>query len=193
MGKRCIHQGINAISLVSSIHTKFYMKIILAVGLAVVLGVAAGIATAVVRMNAAPSGGGRDGIERPMPPLPADGEQLPAVAVDREEYDFGTMDVDAEGSHDFLITNTGQGTLKLVSGETSCRCTLSKLDKDEVQPGGSATVTTTWTSNDSIGPYRQTAVIFTNDPSQPRVTLTISGRITTAARAVPAEVLFSTH
>ena len=157
-----------------------------------VLGVAAGIATAVVRINATPSGGDRDGIEQPLPPQPADGEQLPAVAVDREGYDFGTMDVDAEGSRDFLIANTGKGVLKLATGETSCRCTLSKLDKDEVQPGDSATVAMTWTSNDSIGPYRQTAVIFTNDPSQPRVTLTISGRITAAARAVPDELIFST-
>jgi len=165
------------------------MKTILTVGLAVVLGVVAGITTAVVRMNTAPSGGDRGGIE---PPQPADGQQLPAVAVDREEYDFGTMDIDAEGSHDFLITNTGKGVLKLVASETSCRCTLSKLDKDEVQPGDSATVAMAWTSNDSIGPYRQTAVIFTNDPSQPRVTLTISGRIITAARAVPDELIFST-
>ncbi len=168
------------------------MKIILTVGLAVVLGVAAGIATAVVRMNATPSGGDPAGIEWPMPPQLADGEQLPAVAVDQEEYDFGMMDVDAEGSHDFLIANTGKGILKLVAGETSCRCALSKLDKEEVQPGDSATVTMTWTADDSIGPYRQTAVIFTNDPSQPRVTLTISGRITTAARAVPDELIFST-
>jgi len=79
----------------------------------------------------------------------------------------------------------------LRAGDTSCRCAVSELQDEEIPPGGKGTVTLTWTPQEVPGPYRQSATIFTNDPSQPRVALVVSGRVTMALRAVPHEVLFS--
>ena len=113
------------------------------------------------------------------------------MVVDRTDYDFGTLDMAAKGSHDFLFRNAGDAPLKLVSGGTSCRCTLSKLGQEEIPPGGSTKVTLTWKPIDKTGPYQQTAKILTNDPARPRVTLTISGRITVAVQLSPSELVFS--
>ncbi len=115
----------------------------------------------------------------------------PKVVVDQTTYDFGKLDMAAKGSHDFLFRNEGDAPLKLASGGTSCRCTMSELGKDVIPPGGSAKVTITWKPIDKAGPYQQTAKIVTNDPARPRVTLTISGRVTVALQLSPSELVFS--
>jgi len=169
------------------------MKAALALALTAALGVGAGFGMAVWRFGGLPG-------EGELPPLVPGSERSeaggagsgnPRVVVDAEEYDFGVMDLDAEMSHDFVLRNVGEGVLKLQKGETSCRCTLSELKTTEIPPGESAKVTLTWSGNEALGPYRQTATVFTNDPARPRLELIVSGRITAAARAVPRELVFS--
>ena len=121
------------------------------------------------------------------PAEPAEG--TPQVEVAQAEHDFGVMDLHAERSHDFVFRNLGDATLRLTAGDTSCSCTVSELDVNEVSPGGSTEVTVTWSANESLGPYRQTATIFTNDPARPRVELTVTGRVTSAARTVPGSAV----
>jgi hypothetical protein len=90
-----------------------------------------------------------------------------------------------------VFRNEGTEPLTLTKGDTTCRCTLIDLEEKEIQPGQSASVHLEWTSKNQAGPYRQTATIFTNDPDLPRVTLTISGRVTAALKVSPLEVVFS--
>jgi len=172
------------------------MKIWLVVGLAAVLGAAAGFGTALVRVRIWPSSDGSSlgAVERTdprMPPLAEPGGPQPKVVVDADTHDFGLMDNHATGRHDFLFTNPGDAPLTLEAGDTSCKCTLSKLEKTKVAPGESTTVGLEWTGEDFLGPFRQTATIFTNDPSHPRITLTIKGRISASTRVVPSELVFS--
>ncbi|MEN6406304.1 MAG: DUF1573 domain-containing protein [Thermoguttaceae bacterium] len=116
---------------------------------------------------------------------------VPKVVVDQPDYAFGALDMTGQGAHDFVLTNRGAAPLVLTKGDTSCRCTVSELGHKEVPPGRSTKVHLTWKPTDETGPYRQTATILTNDPTQPRVTLTISGEIVAAARFVPSSLVFS--
>jgi hypothetical protein len=100
----------------------------------------------------------------------------PKVVVDQSRYDFNTLDLASAGSHEFVFSNAGKAPLKLAAGQTSCRCTMSSIEEKEIPPGGSTKVKITWKSNDRPGPFEQTAKILTNDPKQPEITLTISGR-----------------
>ncbi len=169
------------------------MRTVLVLLLAVGIGASAGVGMAVWRFGTLPPG-------QELPPLvPASAPSVgpdtegpaPKLSVEQTEFDFGVMDLDAEMSHDFVFGNMGNGPLKLVEGNTSCRCTLSEIDAEEIPPGGQAKVTLTWHGNEAVGPYRQTATIFTNDPARPRVDLVVSGRITATARIVPDELVFS--
>ena len=166
------------------------MKTIVAILVVVILGIALGAATAVFRLGPE-TWVVNNRVARRSLPRDTGPEGTPRSTVDHEEYEFGTMDADVKGTHDFLFTNTGDGTLDLTVGDTSCRCTMSKLAQSSVPPGQSTKVTMTWTAEEVLGPYRQTATIFTNDPARPRVTLTVSGRITAAVRVVPQELVFS--
>ncbi|HUT94048.1 MAG TPA: DUF1573 domain-containing protein, partial [Thermoguttaceae bacterium] len=129
------------------------------------------------------------GIERPKD----SGGLPPIVSISEETYDFGFMDADAKGRHEFVFENKGKGPLELKQGASSCKCTVSVLEDGEIAPGESGVVAIEWTAKQSLGgdEFKQTAQILTNDPERPRLTLTIQGRVTVAARAVPSEVLFN--
>ncbi len=164
----------------------------------ILLGIALGVGLSAVRIDTAPwrpdlgqgSVGQVDNLPGQIGNLPHSGP-APKVVVDQTDYDFGALDMAAKGSHDFLFRNAGDAPLKLVSGGTSCRCTLSELGQEEIPPGGSTKVAITWKPMDKTGPYQQTAKILTNDPARPQVTLSISGRITVAVQLSPTELVFS--
>lgn len=140
-----------------------------------------------------------------LPPIPRDvlnGERspeesrtvrkdAPRVEVSEEEHNFGSMDGNGTGKHDFVFKNIGVKPLTLARGDTSCKCTLSKLEKTELAPGESAKVTLEWRGTGISGKYRQTATIKTNDPNRPLVTLSIFGEITHAVLVKPHEIHFS--
>ena len=137
--------------------------------LSILLGVGIGVGTALVRGKIAPWDQARDmGKPSPAAALPKPGEPTSKVKVDATEFDFGSMDFESKGRHDFTFTNVGQAPLTLTAGGTSCRCTLSELGEEEIPPGGSAKVTLTWKPAEKPGPYQQTAKILTNDPIQPQ-------------------------
>ena len=168
------------------------MRIFLLTLLTLILGIALGLGAAVVRIQTSPWDPQRDesvAAEEPAPLPP--GTPVPKIVVPETSFDFGALDLSANGSHDFVIKNEGTAPLKLTEGGTSCRCTMSKLDKESIPPGGSAKVTITWKPIDRPGPYQQTAKILTNDPAQSQIILTISGRITAAVRFSPTELVFS--
>ncbi len=167
------------------------MRIAVTVIIAFLLGIGAGVGTASLRLRSsawdgdpAARGGLRSTIGDPSRP---DGK----AQFSELEFDFGAMDITAEGSHGFTVTNVGEGPLEIEAGETSCGCTLSEIERTELAPGESTEVTITWQADGRVGPYRHTATVLTSDPEQPRVTLTVSGRITQSVRVVPRELVFS--
>jgi len=165
------------------------MKNALGILLVILLGLALGFGVARLRVGTVQWDVAADRAEQPPPPPPRG--PTPKVEIDQPAFDFGEMDIAAEGRHEFVIRNVGDGPLKLIAGGTSCRCTMSELAHDEVPPGGQSKITLTWHATEQIGPYQQTAKIMTNDPAMPQVELTVKGRITAAAQFMPAQLVFS--
>jgi hypothetical protein len=116
---------------------------------------------------------------------PSPGGPAPKVNVGETEYKFGTLDMQATGTHDFVFSNTGKAPLVLRAGATPGRYASSTIEREQIPSGGSSRVTLTWKPKDKPGPYQQTATILTNDPARPEVVLTVTGRFTTALRFSP--------
>jgi len=154
------------------------MRTCLAIILTTIVGTAAGLGMALLRIAW----------------VPWEKEAAPAetakVVVDQTQFNFGDMDFDATGSHDFVFSNAGTVPLELALGAKSCQCTDASIEHAQVAPGDSTKVTMQWKPKETAGPYRQTATIRTNDRARPEVTLTVSGRINVPLRAVPAELSF---
>ena len=172
------------------------MKISLVVEASIVVGVLLGVASTAAEFHWLTGGGSLAGLlaegERgPRPVLPPAGGRQPKVVVDREVYDFGAIERGMSESHAFIFTNQGDYPLELVQGETTCQCTISRLDAEKIAPGESATVTLQWEAKSAGGKFRQSATIWTNDPLRPRIDLSVVGRITKVLQVTPARVVFS--
>jgi len=126
---------------------------------------------------------------------PIAGPSGPRVVVDREEHDFGGIDVGVTGRHAFVFTNPGDGPLVLQRGRSTCGCCTCAcavgLPEGPIAPGGSADVTLEWTSKLYVGPFRQTATICTNDRDRPEVTLRVAGRFKGPVGVVPSMLRLS--
>lgn len=168
------------------------MKTTLAVLLLIFLGVGLGLGVTSWRVKTATwDPKCYENVETVEPTVVKPGQPAPKSAIEKTDFNFGVLDITGEGSHDFTIANRGDAPLLLTKGETSCRCAVSKLERETVPPGESTKITITWKPKGATGAYRQTAKIKTNDPEHPVITLTISGEITVAAEFVPAELVFS--
>jgi hypothetical protein len=115
-----------------------------------------------------------------------------AVVIDSDTFNFGYMELDTKGFHTFEVRNEGEAPLTLIKGSTTCKCTLSELLNDHVLPGESAKVKLEWTAAGSSGMFRHHAMIKTNDPRRPYITLTIEGHISRSHKVTPRELVFST-
>jgi hypothetical protein len=169
------------------------MKTILLTAFAVLVGIALGIATAWVRLSVNPWEGlptvdENDNLHNSRP---SSSDPAPKLEVEQAEFNFGTMDLEEKGKHDFVLRNVGAAPLLLSKGSTSCRCAIGKIERETLQPGESGKITLEYKPTAIPGPYRQTATFFTNDPTQSRFILSIKGKITAAVRASPAELVFS--
>ncbi len=90
------------------------MKTNLAMVLVILLGIGLGSGVAVLRIKTTPWNPQRDESAATAAggAAPSHGP-APKVVVERTEYQFGTLAMQATGAHDFLLTNTGDVPLAL--------------------------------------------------------------------------------
>lgn len=126
----------------------------------------------------------------PPPGAPAEGVPRAQVLGD-VNFDFGSMERLSTRTHTFKIKNTGSAPLELITGNTSCKCTLSSLSGSKFAPGDVAQITLEWTSKTVTEQpeFSQVAEIHTNDPEQPILQLKIHGVIAESIRALPDKIV----
>src|SRR5438093_1530906 len=68
------------------------------------------------------------------------------TVVNSERYDFGTLERNAHGSHDFIIRNDGDAPLTLKPGQPSCSVCIKvfTVEKETLQPGERTTAKIEW-------------------------------------------------
>jgi hypothetical protein len=121
----------------------------------------------------------------------ADKAKGPRAVLDEETYDFGDLLVGGRGSHDFVIRNGGDAPLRLVKGDTTCRCTALDIAQGRLQPGESCRVRLEWEATEPTPRFRHGAVLLTNDPLRRQLRLVVTGRVLSALSASPGELIFT--
>jgi hypothetical protein len=76
----------------------------------------------------------------------------------------------------FRLTNTGDATLHIGS-VTKCCGAAVKLDKEEIAPGETCALIVDYVAPQDGGALRRSISFATNDPKNPRVDLTITGKV----------------
>lgn len=115
----------------------------------------------------------------------------PRVALDSDTYDFGTLELGGRGSHEFTIRNVGDAPLRLIKGDTTCRCTLIELPQGRLAPGAACAVRLEWEATEPTSVFRHGAVLLTNDPRRRQIRLVVTGRVLSPLAASPGELIFT--
>ena len=120
---------------------------------------------------------------------PAQGAGSAAVTFQKTAHDFGPV-LDTE-THvtSFPFTNTGAGTLRITDVKASCGCTTPELPKTSFSPGESSEIEVRFKAK-SGGSQSKNITVFTNDPAQPAIVLTISADVTQFLTTEPRMVRF---
>lgn len=117
--------------------------------------------------------------------------ESPKAVVLEPEHNFGSVDLNTEVVHRFKIRNEGTAPLELRLGESTCRCTTGDVPAEPIPPGEETEVTVRFLEERHYGPFRQYAEVLTNDPENPRLTLTIRGIVKSRLAVDPERLDFS--
>jgi len=114
----------------------------------------------------------------------------PTIAVDNDRIDFGRYPANREQKHTFTITNKGDKLLKITKVRKTCGCSETILDKDELKPGESASLTASIKAESIAGPFSKSLFIENNDPKQNFLMLTLNGQAIPLAEVKPQNKLY---
>jgi hypothetical protein len=118
---------------------------------------------------------------------------FPKAVMPSKVHDFGSMGVNEEKKHKFIIENKGEGPLLLAKGPTNCKCTISEISQNSVPPGGKAEIEMSWTPRETSPTFAKTATIWTNDPDASAIEFKIFGRVVQQFLVRPEHVWHAGH
>lgn len=106
----------------------------------------------------------------------------PVLTVKSPVYDFGNINEgDGPVSHNFIITNTGDSPLIVVSATTSCGCTTPEIPKEPIKPGASAKLKVTFDPLGRPGEFEKSIRIKSNVKGK-RTTVRLRGCVIPKAK-----------
>jgi hypothetical protein len=125
----------------------------------------------------------------PTAPL-APSQSTPRAIAVNPVYDFGTVLSGHAVKHTYKIRNEGQGTLIIGGTTTSCGCTAARPTKEHLAPGQESDIDVSFDTRGEKGSVERTITVFTNDPREQQLKLTLKGEVKLQVTAKPQEVSF---
>jgi len=101
----------------------------------------------------------------------------PIPSIDEKIYDFGIIKEGQKVSHEFVIRNEGDDTLRIKGVQTSCGCMSAGVEDTLVPPGGSTKIRVDFVSKSIPGNFDKAVWVRTNVIENPLITLRIKGYV----------------
>jgi hypothetical protein len=101
----------------------------------------------------------------------------PKLVLQQSSFDFGDIKQGETVSHTFVLSNSGGDLLKISNVKASCGCTAAAPEKNELAPGESTNLLVKFNSTGRQGKQTKTIRIYSNDPLNPEMLLTIAGNV----------------
>jgi len=99
------------------------------------------------------------------------------IVFDKIEYDFGKIRKEAVVKHTFNFKNEGSSTLIIERIKVGCGCTGTLLSEKEVPAGGSGKIDVELHANPYSGEMVKTIYVYTNDPKNNMITITLKAAV----------------
>ena len=127
----------------------------------------------------------------PAAAIPAAGAVAPAPKLVPVEAikDVGKVAKGEKVKVDFELRNDGPVELLISAVHPTCGCTVASFDA-RMPPGGSGKIHAEIDTVDFAGPIAKTLTVLSNDPVQPRITLTIKARVEPQINTFPGYARF---
>jgi len=101
----------------------------------------------------------------------------PRLALAERAFDFGTVERGSKVEHTFALPNRGDGVLLIDHVKSSCGCTVAVVSAHEIPSATDARVTVTVDTAHMAGRVTKIVTVYTNDPDNPVLPLTMTGQV----------------
>ena len=112
--------------------------------------------------------------------------QIPKIEFESLEYDYGEVVPRAKAVGVFKVRNAGAGPLEISEVQKCCVAVLN-WSKKTLAPGEESELRVTYTFL-YVGAVKKNLYVSSNDPEDPRVTLTIKGNVVRKVEWTPARL-----
>ena len=121
---------------------------------------------------------------------PSTPEPVPLAFAPEAEYDFGKALGGSEIKHTFAIQNIGQKPLKILSVTETCACTAAIVSQHEIPAGANGMIEAVLKVPSENAPVEENITVFTDDPTQNTVILTLKGQAFIPLKTFPERLAF---
>ena len=112
----------------------------------------------------------------------------PKLQFTQAVYDFGRVPQGTTVNHAFSFVNEGGIDLSIDKLRTGCDCQARLSGPGLIRPAGGGSVLAVFDTSTVFGPQRRTITVYTNDPEQRALVLTLEGEVMLGVAADPAQL-----
>lgn len=104
-----------------------------------------------------------------------DSKNMPEIYFEETTFDYGTIELNSDGTCEFTFKNTGKEPLLLTNVRASCGCTTPTWPKQPIKKNKKGTIVVKYNTKIK-GPFSKTIRVYSNAKSSP-IVLTIKGKV----------------
>lgn len=116
----------------------------------------------------------------------------PEIVFKEQSHDFGKVYMGKALKYRFTFKNTGNRELIINNVKSSCGCTAALVSKNKLLKNEEGEVDITFNPGNYIGKATKSVVVNSNDPNNPRFSLTITAEIIEEVTLNPKRINFGT-
>src|SRR5206468_4308887 len=113
-----------------------------------------------------------------------------AVIVEPMHKSVGEVEPGKLLHYNYTLRNDGDAKLTITDLKGTCYCTTGQADAMQVPPGGSTTVHVRIDPSDFTGDIQKGLEIYTNDPANPMLTVSLDLKVRPGIAVMPPELDF---
>lgn len=98
------------------------------------------------------------------------------IFFETTSHDYGVVFAGDNGEVEFIFKNEGEIPLIINNVVSSCGCTVVNWPKDPIMPNQSGSIKVDYNTN-IIGNIKRSITVSTNDKSQSRIVLILTGKV----------------
>ena len=101
----------------------------------------------------------------------------PSIAVEPDQFDFGSVRQQSTVSKQFRIRNFGSSSLTIKRISASCGCSAWQLEEGDIAAGQGSDLRVSLDTRDDVGRVERTVLIESNDPERPKLLIRLYATI----------------